>query len=211
MSKKIDRTGITYGKLTAIKCAGRIGSSKKLHWNCQCSCGRICVVDGGALQSGNTISCGCVSAEILQKRNFKHGYAKRSIKGKGIYNCWRHMRERCENENCKDYKDYGDRGITVCERWMDFKNFIEDMGERPTSKHSIDRIDTDGNYFPENCKWATNPEQQNNKRNNRRLAFNGKSQNAKQWSVELSIPYQTILWRLKNGRSIEQALTKTHG
>jgi len=207
MSKKINRVGITYGRLLVISEFGIMGSSGKIHWNCICSCGKACIIDGGALSSGNTKSCGCFSSEILHKRNFVHGRAKRGKANSGIYKCWLHIKERCYNKSSMDYKDYGGRGIVVCDRWRDiFENFLNDMGEKPSSKHSIERVNVNGNYCPENCKWGTEEEQSNNKRNSRFVECFGKRLTVSQWSKSLGIHVQTILWRINNGRTPEQAL-----
>lgn len=113
------------------------------------------------MRSGETASCGCLANDILLKRNTKHGKSYTSI-----YATWATMVDRCTKPGFKYYKDYGGRGISVCERWMNFEDFYADMGERPSSAYSLERIDNDGNYEPQNVKWATDMEQGANKRNN---------------------------------------------
>ena len=110
------------------------------------------------------------------------------------------MKSRCNNPNNNQYSDYGGRGIRVCERWSTFENFLADMGERPTPKHSIDRIDVNGDYCPENCRWATKEEQNNNKRNCILVTYNGKTQNFKQWCKELNLPYYCAIHMYKSGK-----------
>ena len=122
------------------------------------------------------------------------------------YNRWKQMKQRCSNPNCKAYGHYGGRGITVCERWLTFRNFLEDMGEPPANL-SLDRTDNDGNYCPENCRWVSWKDQCRNQRRNRNLTCNGKTMCITDWASELGCTTQAILGRIKRGYSIEDALT----
>jgi hypothetical protein len=127
-----------------------------------------------------------------------------------IYRAYRGMLNRCYNQNQKSYKDYGGRGIYVCDRWLGkdgFKSFLSDMGERP-EEGTLDRVDNNGPYSPENCKWATRSEQAGNKRNNRWITANGRTQTLAQWAKELGCNPSNILYRIKSGMSEEQAVTK---
>lgn len=152
MPKFIDRTGFRYGRLTVISAAGR-NALKKTLWYCACACGKDIVVNSGALQTGNTTSCGC----YLMEKVTKHGGS-----GTGSYNTWRAAVRRCTNREDKDYPRYGGAGITVADEWMDYRKFRDDMGEPPTDAHSLDRIDPYGGYSKDNCRWATVLEQNRN-------------------------------------------------
>lgn len=162
MSTIKDLTGKRFGRLIVLS---RSENDKHGHsrWECKCECGKIRVINSGSLLSIKTKSCGCLRDEKVISRRTTHGH---SLKGKihPLFLNWIAMRQRCNNDKNKAYKDYGGRGIKVCERWNEFENFLEDMGEKPSNLHSIDRIDVNGNYEPSNCRWATTIEQGRNKR-----------------------------------------------
>lgn len=185
----IDLIGKKFGRLTVIK---RLENNKDMQrkWLCLCDCGNEKVVLGVSLRQNHTLSCGCYKNELIGKRMKTHGHA--SLKNRSPeYKIWAQMKTRCSNPNAKQYEDYGGRGVQVCEKWLNsFESFFEDMGPRPSRRHSIDRIKVDGNYEPSNCKWSTATEQNHN----RRIARNNKSgcsgvkwiERIKKWEVSIS-------------------------
>ena len=162
MSRRIDMVGEQCGQLCVIADAGSDKHGQG-QWLCRCSCGRMTTVVGPDLRSGHTKSCGCLSVALVIERSTRHGGARRHAHT-SEHRSWAHMKERCRNAECNDYANYGGRGIRVCERWESFENFLADMGPRPSAKHSIDRINNDGNYEPGNCRWATRCQQNSNQR-----------------------------------------------
>jgi len=155
--------GRNFGYLVVIEFA-YFNKWRNACWKCECRCGKIIFVRSGGLCSGHTKSCGCLRQETTRKRSYKHGHR---IGGavSAEYHSWHSMKQRCENENREKYRRYGARGISVCRRWRNsFENFLKDMGKRPGSGYSLDRIDNNGNYEPGNCRWATAKQQARNKR-----------------------------------------------
>lgn len=169
---------------------------------CACDCGERKKIGLDDLRRGRTKSCGCWRSEWTIQKNRIHGKSRLPE-----YVVWKCIRDRCLNETDTDYLRYGGRGISICERWSDFANFYADMGPRSSPSHSIDRIDNNGPYSPENCRWATWTEQQRNRRNNHLLTFQGRKQCLAAWSDETGILSSTISERLRSGWGVEQALT----
>lgn len=200
MPFKDNFVGRIFGRLTVLSYAG----NKK--WLCRCSCPLKTekAIHRYSLMTGRTKSCGCINKETIRKGPVTHG-----MSGSKEYTVWVNMRERCYNKNNDHYYAYGERGISVCDRWLNsFENFIEDMKICPPDKFSIDRIDVTGNYEPDNCRWATKEEQANNKNNNHYLTLNSKTQSISNWSKETGIEPGTILARILRGWSVEDTLTK---
>ena len=207
MESKKDLTGQKFFCWTVIKLSFRIG--KRSYWECRCDCGAMQIVQEVNFKNERSWSCNCLKGNGKSKKT-KTTYKINILHGMSSwpeYKVWKSLRARCFNKNDKNFKDYGGRGIEVCESWRNsFTNFITDVGRRPSPTHSIDRIDNNGNYEPNNCKWSNSSEQANNRRNNHILTLDGKSLNIMQWAKTTEIPYDEILRRLKEGWPAEQAL-----
>jgi hypothetical protein len=159
MTQKINLMGKSYGRLVVIGETTKTDKSRQSFWVCLCECGAKKEIGGRSLRRGDIVSCGCFAKEQRAKANTKHGQYQSLT-----YSSWDNMIQRCTNTAHQSYKNYGQRGIVVCERWHNFNNFFEDMGNRTSTLHSIDRINNDLGYFKENCRWATASEQARNKR-----------------------------------------------
>ena len=169
---------------------------------CRCSCGEVTVTNMRQVVRGAVLSCGCYRIQRARDCNTKHGMRKTKE-----YGVWKAMHARCENRNTRAADNYINRGIRVCKRWKSFETFYADMGPRPSSKHSIDRIDNNKGYSKENCRWATIHEQANNKRTTRRISHNSEVKSVSEWDRSLGYPAGTINRRLYLGWSEEDALT----
>ena len=141
-------------------------------------------------------------------RRTTHGESRVNGRRPVEYSTWFAMHERCRTEKNPSYARYGGRGIRVCERWKDYANFLEDMGRKPSSAHSIDRIDSNGDYEPSNCRWATHREQQNNKCSNLKITFDGKTMTAAEWARHMGLRPSAVVKRLRSGWSVEDTLTR---
>lgn len=201
MPKPEDLTGKRFGKLVVIKRVENIwqGNRSVVAWLCKCDCGNEKVVSGGSLRSGNAKSCGCLSFEKI----YKHGgsYDK-------LYSVWNGIKQRCNNEKSNAYKNYGGRGISVCDEWENsyvaFRDWAISNGY--VEGLEIDRIDNNGNYCPENCRVITHKEQQSNKRTNRWLTYNGETKTLSQWADCLGIKSNSLIYRIRN-HGVEKALS----
>jgi len=202
-SQAKDISGQKFGRLTAIKRVGKTNQRRSI-WLCNCECGNTTKVSISDLISGSTKSCGCLREDV----NLKHGGAKLESR---LYNIWKNMKKRCYNPHREDYKWYGDKGVEVCEEWRaSFAKFREWAKSNGYSEDlTIDRINGDGDYRPENCRWVSTKKQALNRSDNINLTYNGETQTLKEWSNELEIGYQTLFARIKRlGWPIEKALTE---
>jgi len=195
--------GQTFGDWTVISFGGkRCGNPI---WNCRCVCGKEVAVLKPSLVSRKSKGCGCRQYSDLAKRLTRHGMAKRSGRHP-CYSIWKNIKARCCNPQSSKFKYYGGRGIKMCNRWQQsFTDFVADMGDRPTPQHTVERKDTNGDYCPENCTWATMREQTRNKRSNRFFTFNGETLCVNDWAARLGIKTTTMQARFKV-MPIEQAL-----
>ena len=205
-----DISGQTFNRVLVLYRKGH-AKDKHITWWCRCSCGAEFECPGNALIRGNTKSCGCLSKELTIKRSTKHGAATRKNKHP-IYRNYHHMLERCYNPNNKNYNLYGARGITVCETWKnDFSTFFNwALSNNWQQGLSIDRIDNNGNYYPENCRWSTQLEQCNNQNKNIVLTYQNKTQTLSQWARELNMPYACLYDRYLRKLPVEKVLTPKH-
>ena len=204
MSKPVDLVGQKINRLTVVRRVEN-SSGRRARFECRCDCGNTVVVIGGLLRNEHTKSCGCLQKERVATLNRTHGESKTRI-----YRIWANMRARCNNPNLPEYEGYGGRGITVCQEWNDsFELFREwAMANGYEDNLSIDRIDVNGNYCPENCRWTTQKEQCNNKRNNHLLTHNGETLTISEWAQRLNVNYFSLHDRItKLGWSAEKALT----
>lgn len=197
------KVGDVFGRWTVITAS--IRHNGRPASECRCECGSIGIVRNAKLVCGASKSCGCLRNDEMTK----HGATRRSArKDSHEYWIWNTIVQRCTNPNVKNWMDYGGRGITVCERWLSYEGFIADMGKRPTDGHSIERQDNDAGYSPENCRWATRPEQARNKRNNHFIELFGKRQHLAEWASEYGVDHTLIISRLSRGWSELDAITK---
>ena len=192
--KKKNLTGRKFGRLTVIK-ESLIRKGNRITWVCKCVCGNTKIVRGGDLLSDRVNSCGCLRKEITAANNKKnktiHGYHETPT-----YRSLASIKSRCLNIKDEHYKDYGGRGITVCDRWRySFEKFLKDMGEKLKNK-TIDRTDNNKGYFPSNCKWATQKEQSRNTRANRLIEYKGEIKCLTAWAAILNISVQGLFDRL---------------
>ncbi len=209
MPQFIDLTGKKFGKLTVSAKHPVKTANNLIRWECVCDCNpdKLLVIRGGDLRSGSSKSCGCVGREKIIERSTKHGNC---LTGKATteYITWCGMKTRCYNPNEKEYNNYGGRGIIVCDRWLNnFSSFLEDMGQKPAPKYELDRIDNNGNYEPANCRWANRVTQQNNKRNNHLITYNGETKTLAQWAKDKGLDFDLLRNRLKRW-SVEDALNR---
>lgn len=199
MPRGPDLTGERFGRLVVVAYKGQ-NARKNSMWICNCDCGGGTETTTKCLRSGDSKSCGCIRKENGVRRFTKHGMSRSPE-----YTAYRHMIDRCQNANHKYFSYYGGRGISVCEKWKQgFEYFFQDMGRRPEGA-SLERCDVNGDYTPENCRWAlTWYEQMQNKRNNALLTYHSETLCITEWARRQGVPKSTALARAKRGLSFEQ-------
>lgn len=208
MAKLIDLTGKFFGEWEVIQRAKKNTSYGNTRWTCFCSCGKAKEVEGSSLVLGKSTNCGCIATKNKSKELTTHG-----LTGTVEFRIWNSMLSRCYYEGNSSFMFYGGRGIKVCDRWVIGENgkhplicFIEDMGLRPTSNHSIERENVNGNYEPNNCKWVTPDIQFNNRRSSKFIEIDGKIKTQKQWLDVYNIKKTTYFARLRSGMAPIEAL-----
>lgn len=210
MHNLIEMAGTRWGRLTVLEQAGRTDKGVVI-WRCRCDCGSDHAVSGVVLRAGKSTSCGCAREEIrtllLAKGRTKHGEGAPSAESPE-FRSWRHMIDRCTNPRNHAFERYGGRGIRVCDRWISsYSSFLADMGRKPTPKHTIDRINNDGNYEPENCRWASILQQASNRSDNVWLKVNDElmilSDAVRRFT---KLTNSAVAGRLHRGKSIRYAL-----
>ena len=210
MGKRIEvKAGDRHGRLTAIEeVEPQISPKGRIirQVQCVCNCGSVCVVSLYGWRGNHSRSCGCLKREAVARTgraHKRHGFAD-----SGTYYSWAFMKRRCYDFKHPSYHQYGGRGVTVCNRWRhSIEAFVEDMGERPSSEYSIDRIDNDGNYEPGNCRWATRQQQARNTSRNVLLTHDGTTKCLAAWVEDTGINRSTIRRRLRDGWTVADALT----
>lgn len=202
MGKFIDLTGQKFGRLTVIKRAEKINN--RIKWLCKCDCGNEKKVNSAELLSGNTKSCGCYQKEQTSKARKTHGLSKTRL-----YRIWKDMKVRCSYNKNDNFHWYGERNISVCQDWNDFSAFAEWAIKNGYNDFlSIDRIDTNGNYCPDNCRWISQKEQCKNRRNTKFITINGVSHTISEWSSISGVYVKNIYARINRSWKSEDAVFK---
>lgn len=202
MGTWIDLTGRQFGRLLVEEKAANIGD--RTAWRCRCDCGESVTIIGIRLTTGHTASCGCLKRDVISSRSKTHGRSKTSE-----YRIWSLAIQRCHNPIHPPFPKYGGRGIIVCDRWRhSFIAFLKDMGSRPSPQHTLDRIDNNGPYSPENCRWASRREQSLNTRRNRLVSWRGQTLPIGEWAMIVGVHSRTLRARLDRlGWDVDRALS----
>lgn len=215
--KRIIPNGSRFGRLTVSAEYPQLSRHHLVQYECACDCGQTTIVEGSRLKKGTTTSCGCYRRELAAAR-FRDPTILETIRQKitthGMtltapeYAVWHSMRQRCNDPTADSYPRYGGRGIKVCPEWNSFEQFLTDMGSRPSSAHSLDRINNDQGYSPDNCRWATRKEQGRNRSTNHNLTFDNVTRTMTEWAEVLGIRDATLRSRLRRGWPLERALCR---
>lgn len=200
--KSLDLIGKRFHKLLVVEKANN--QKHKTMWKCKCDCGSITLVTTSNLNANRVKSCGCLRIDQLIKRSTTHNQRHTSL-----YEVWKSIKQRCLNPQSKAYKNYGGRGICICDEWKNnFENFYKwSISNGYTKGLTIDRIDNNSNYSPQNCRWVTRLQQANNKRNTIYLTINNKTDSLSNWLRVYNVNRSTYMTRIKYGKTPEQALT----
>lgn len=204
MSKLIDLTGQKFGRLTVIKRVEKQNKTRSAYWLCQCECGNTTIVSSPNLKNKHAMSCDCLQQESRLTHSITHGLTKTRI-----YKIYLGMKKRCYNKNYFQFQYYGGKGIRICDEWLNnFKSFYDwSIANNYNDTLTIDRINSNGNYCPENCRWVDKYVQANNKKTNKLITYNNETHTMKEWSKITGLTYSTIQHRLDRNWDIEKALT----
>ena len=203
MTRPIDLTGKRFGRLVAIKPVGNDKHGSK-QWLCECDCGNTAIVVSSSLTKGNTRSCGCIASEKIAARNYRHG-----LRRTRLYHIHQGMKQRCGNPSHSSYKDYGAKGVKVCDEWKNFEKFYAwAMANGYTESMTIDRIDNSHGYSPDNCRWVSAFDQASNKKNNHNVTWNGETHTLAEWSRITGIRSELLRYRLRRGMDLNLVFKK---
>lgn len=202
MYQRLDLTGKIFNYLRVVK-RHKHKNAAYVEWACRCVCGKTIYLPPYKLISGHPQSCGCKKDYLIGIANTRHGHTKDKISR--TYNTWSSMKARCNNLKSNNAKHYGRKGIRVCDRWSSFPNFLKDMGEKPDGM-TLERIDSKGNYSPQNCRWATYTEQANNKSSNRIVLYKGTKDTLANACRKANVDYHMVHRRIQKGWAIEDAI-----
>lgn len=199
MSKAINLLGEKFGRLLVVERTNN-DAAGRTQWLCECDCGTLKTVRGKDLRQGKVVSCGCWKNELIKERRRTHGLSKSRL-----HKIWGGMKKRCYCKTSKSFRDYGERGIVVCDEWRkDFASFYGwAINNGYSSELTIERIDNDKDYGPDNCRWASKEEQSNNKRTSHFVERNGERRTIAEWSKMLGIKQHTIIGRIRNGWNVD--------
>ena len=206
MAQFIDISGQRFGRWIVLGRAPAKG--QRPIWRCQCDCGTVIHSDARDIRIGNSRSCGCLRVDVTSNRNTKHGAARRGHQADEWY-AWKGMKQRCHNPRNPAYRYYGGRGITVCDAWREsFSAFLQDIGPRPSIRHTIDRINNGGNYEPGNCRWATKAQQSNNRRGTHYVEYDGMQMTLTSLAAYAHVGYNALYRRvIKENQTPTDAVT----
>lgn len=193
-----------YSRLTIIEFLGA-DNINRIYCKCSCTCGSIIPVNFFHLKNGNTKSCGCYKIDIVVSRNLINAHPHRKTR---IFRIWKRMHQRCYEINCDDYKDYGAKGVKICDDWHEYYTFYSwAISHGYSDSLSIDRLDVTGNYSPSNCRWATSLEQARNKRNNHNITFRGHTKTLSEWCLIFRMESSKVRYRLSKNWPLEKVFT----